>query len=506
MFRYLVAHSPTFRLDRCGWSPRDLAALVTEEKSALRVLACTQAAAKSGIRKGMSISAARARLPVIQAEMWDPSGEVDDLTQLTSQLTRVSPNLAPLPPDSVVAEVSRMPESRGGQERALVERVRIRMNQLGHACVVVIADDPSTAQAVATWQPLCRVIPPGEGARALAPLPLSALSLPPAEQALLRELGLTTIGAFASLSPAAVSGRLGPLGVAAHTMARGNGPTPTLPTWTEDDPLTLVQDLPAPVSELDALIFILSAQLRDATARLAACSRGATTLQVQLLLESGARQRIPLRLGAPTRDPDKMLRLLRDRLENLKLAGPAVAVNITFPDAAPFSSSQLCLQNARQSPEALNAITARLQDSLGGRSILAARAIAQHRPESAWRPVPFYTPVPSSACAAARDLHTTHSADPVHAWQGHPAPNPAQRPPILLSPPQAVEVGPTLHAVRVDGRWQEVIEKIGPERVEGEWWSRPLRRSYWRARLQDGRVAWLYQEDEQWALHGWWDR
>ena len=32
MFRYLVAHAPTFRLDRCGWSPRQHVILVAEEK------------------------------------------------------------------------------------------------------------------------------------------------------------------------------------------------------------------------------------------------------------------------------------------------------------------------------------------------------------------------------------------------------------------------------------------------------------------------------------------
>ncbi len=58
----------------------------------------------------------------------------------------------------------------------------------------------------------------------------------------------------------------------------------------------------------------------------------------------------------------------------------------------------------------------------------------------------------------------------------------------------------------MDGRWLDVVEAEGPERLSGEWWSRPLDRSYWRATLGDGRVAWLYQEDGRWALHGWWDR
>jgi protein ImuB len=506
MFRYLVAHASTFRLDRCGWSPGDLAALVAEEKSALRIQAMTPAAARRGVRQKMSISAARARVPEIQTELLDPEGEATDLQALTAQLLRISPNLAALPPDSVVAEVSRMQASRGGLEQTLTERVRAQLNALGHEATVVIADDPSTAHAVATWQGRSQVIPSGEGAHALASLPLAALGLPPAEHRLLLDLGLSTIGAFAALPPAAVSGRLGPLGIAAHAMARGCGPTPTLPVWTEDGPLTLVQDLPDPVAELDALLFVLSAQVRDATARLAAAGRGATRLEVQLHLESGARQRIPLRLGAPTRDPARLLRLLRDRLEPLKLAGRAVAVSISLPDAPPFHGQQLDLQDPRRTSEALSAITARLQDTLGGRSVIAARSVPRHRPEAAWRPVPFSTPVPSGAVAAEEVLLTEHAPDPVAAWQGHPAPQAADRPPILLCPAQAVDIAPPLRAVRVDGRWLDVVEAEGPERLSGEWWSRPLDRSYWRATLGDGRVAWLYQEDGRWALHGWWDR
>ena len=144
------------------------------------------------------------------------------------------------------------------------------------------------------------------------------------------------------------------------------------------------------------------------SARLAARGQGATRLDLQLQLESGARQRLPLRLGAPTRDPGRMLRLLRDRVDTLKLAGPAVALTLSFPDAAPFTGNQLDLRDPRRTSEALSAITARLQDTLGGRSVLTARSVAQHRPEAAWRPVPFSPPVPSGAAAAAVESGFTH--------------------------------------------------------------------------------------------------
>jgi hypothetical protein len=105
-------------------------------------------------------------------------------------------------------------------------------------------------------------------------------------------------------------------------------------------------------------------------------------------------------------------------------------------------------------------------------------------------------------------LRQHHADDPVEAWQGHPALAEPRRPPILLSPPQAIEVEGEfpIQAIHVDGRWQAVVSVTGPEQLSGEWWARPFQRTYWRARLEDGRTAWVYRELGQWAVHGWWDR
>ena len=99
-----------------------------------------------------------------------------------------------------------------------------------------------------------------------------------------------------------------------------------------------------------------------------------------------------------------------------------------------------------------------------------------------------------------------HGADPVTYWQGNPTPLAAERPPILLFPPMAVEVTRPLRALRINGRWHDIIHHTGPEQLAGEWWKQSFQRDYWRATLDDGRVAWLYQEDSRWAVHGWWDR
>ncbi len=100
-------------------------------------------------------------------------------------------------------------------------------------------------------------------------------------------------------------------------------------------------------------------------------------------------------------------------------------------------------------------------------------------------------------------------SDPVHEWRGRPADVRTERPPILLSPPIAVDTLPPDRPkkIRIDGRWLRVVDAEGPLDLAGEWWSAGgFERSYWRMGLEDGRRAWLYKErTDRWVLHGWWD-
>jgi len=513
MFRYLVAHVPSFRLDRCGWSPNQPVILVAEQSNALRVQAATPVALAAGIRPGMSVAAARALVPHVETELLDTEAEAEDLHALTTQLLRVSPSIAAMPPDTVVAEITRQPEIRTGQERALVERVRIRMNQLGHSANIVVADDPTTAHHVARWCSDNTIIPSGQGARALEHLPLAALSIPPRDLERFDNLGITTIGRFAQLPPAALSGRFSPPTLTAHALACGRAPSPTITPWSEEGPLSLTQELPDEVVELEALLFVINALVRDLTTRL--LTRGLATTQLGLVfrLDDGRQQSVSLRLGTPTRNHSAILDQIRHRLGRFTLSGPVVALILTVPNPTPFDGRQIDLRDPRRMDEAIDAVSAQLQDALGNRSVLTARTIPRHRPEGAWRPVPFGTTVPRDGNASATALAESHQTDPVDAWMGHPLALMPERPPIMMSPPQAIEVeaGPItegfpVSAVHVDGRWHAITHSQGPEHLAGEWWAHPFQRTYWQATLDDGRTLWLYREHGRWAVHGWWDR
>ncbi|MDP6934246.1 MAG: DNA polymerase Y family protein, partial [Myxococcota bacterium] len=460
MFRYLVVHLPLFRLERCGWSTHQAVALVAEQGGAPRVLILTPAAQRAGVATGMTLAEARARLPALQVQLLDPEEEVRDLEDLTRQLVRVSPATAALPPSSMIAEVGHLAR----REAAVLERVLIRLGNLGHQACAVIADDPGTALACATWGSGSTRILPGQAAQALAPLPLSALDLPPTEQHLLHELGVRTVGSFALLPAAAVAARLGPMGVAAHTLAQGRDPllhpAPVAPNPELDEStgsLVVSQDLPDPVDQLDALLFVLNALLRDGAMRLAAASRAATRVVLQFSLDDGRQQQFAVRLGTPTRDPARLLTLLRHRLEDIQLAAPVTGLQVAWPDSSPFHGAQRTLTDPSGSREALDQVLARLRDDLGSRAVQTPRLYDSHRPESAWRSsssAPSGTPRSATPLALPLPSHD----DPVQAWLGHPASFSPLRPPLLLRPPQPLDVrgdggSHPPQAIFVHGRW-----------------------------------------------------
>lgn len=518
--RFLVVLLPAFRLERCGYSAEERAALAGELKSAVRLVALTPAAAAEGLHIGMTATEARALVPDLALEPWDESGEQDDRVGLILAFRRLSDRVDPLGPQELMLEISRTASVFGG-EAGLVEEARALAEELGHRCRLAIADDPLAASALAAWGAASEVVvPQGSGAAALAELPIAALQPSADLSDALRTLGIERIGQWASLDPASVVGRFGEEGARLHRVARGGRAfdEPAQPTVAlrqrvaESDRVVEEVRLGGPCTTLEPLLFVLPGLLARVGAALDRRDRLAVRLALRLVQERAGTRTVRIRVGRPTRNPRTLERVLRARLEGLRVEAPITEIVLVIEESCPTRGWQAGLLERSEAAEDLADLVARLGDVLGEEAVFSPRPVASWCPERAWLPADF-APTDAPRPEAAPIRTDRGKVDPVVAQDRFEHGLPLSRPALLLPQPELVQVReeeglPVL--VRRERGWEPVGRVAGPERVLGDWWQpAAFEREYWAVEV-DGVIGWLYRDPVglaggRWYWHGWFD-
>ncbi len=517
MTGFLAAFLPRFRLDRCGIETEKLpAVLVAVAQGGERVLTTTPAAAAQNVRVGMTLAEARGHCPSLLVERLDSTAEARDLQELAACLHRFSPDVRVAHPGGVL--VQGRPELLGPVREVIVG--------LGHVVRLVWAPLREAALLLARHGVWDRVLREDELRRAMGDLPLAVLSkpderlqgpeehLPIVPEGVLESLlsaGIRTLGSLGSLPASSLVGRFGSVILPAYALARGEEYTvewmPVLPS--EPAERRFEMEFPEPVESLDALMFVLHGLLRDLSRMLEEREEAVTRLRVRLRLESGELV-LPVRLGTPGRGADRVFKLLRLRLERVRLESPVVALGVEVAQTCVYRPGQGGLFERAEQSEPLADLVARLQDALGKEAVVRPVLAEKHRPESAWVALPEGDADPAVPSAVKRDPAAVHEPG------GEQGPTARPRPSILLPDPLPVRVivSPSGRPRALGGlsngarEWVQVMSAEGPERMEGEWWaSVSILRDYWVCTLEDGRLAWIFRDgdSDRWLLHGWFD-
>jgi protein ImuB len=181
----------------------------------------------------------------------------------------------------------------------------------------------------------------------------------------------------------------------------------------------------------------------------------------------GAPTCIDIRLASAARDAERFCALLRERLTLVELREAVEEIGIEAADFVPLGApSGDFFADAAAQAEDWARLVERLETRLGRSAVYGLTTAPDHRPEYAWRRV--------------------ESGE----WDPREFRQPGPRPAWLLEPPRPLaEAGFELIA--------------GPERIECGWWDGDdARRDYFIARLGDASLAWVYREQGQWYLHG----
>jgi DNA polymerase-4 len=202
------------------------------------VSSCSYAARQFGIRSAMPMGKALRFCPklIVISSRHARYGEYSDLVM--ERINQLTPLVEQVSIDEAFLDVSDLPETGLFLARQLQARIR---HELGLPCSVGVATNKLVAKVASDVgkaghrgvEPPCAitVVPPGEEARFLAPLPAQALwGIGPKSAARLAELGIHTVGDLASLPESALLEHFGKTGPELHRRALGIDDSPVNPS------------------------------------------------------------------------------------------------------------------------------------------------------------------------------------------------------------------------------------------------------------------------------------
>lgn len=451
----------------------------------------------------MKRAAAQALVPSLRLLERDPRAECRALESVAAWMQQFTPSVSlqsdlifdpafegldeSPSPCGLLAEVAPSLHCFGGF-RALLARVRDGLRSLGYRVRIGAAPTAGAAWLLARHRD-ASFASSARLEQRIGALPARLLARTREQRELLDSIGVREVRDLLALPRAAIARRLGARLLDDIDRALGRLPEPR--QCFEAAPLfDLRIELPAQVEHAEALLFAARRLIDPMTGWLAA--RQGAIHAFALHAEHGGHEdtRLEIRLGDPSRDPERLLSLLREKLVVTRLPEPARALRLHCEDivARPDASAEL-FPSPPTAQENLRRLVERLQARLGPGHVQRVRTAADHRPESAYR----VETVDAPALEAKR--------------RGESVPPPMTalpRPLWLLERPIPL-------AERNNRPWWHSALRLlaGPERIEGGWWDGSLtQRDYFIAEDDAHVLYWIYRErpgpDSRrgWFVHG----
>jgi len=431
-----------------------------------RVIDCNPAALAGGVTPGMPVSAARVLLDSLQVMSRAPASEQRALQRLAAWCYQYSSQVC-IPGDrSGLFLEAAASERLFGRPQQLGQRLQRELSRLGYHATTGSAPTPEAAWLAAYED--AHISEPAVIRRQFGPLPLPRLHLESSQISAMERMGFRRLRDLLRLPRKALTRRFGPalpdyldrlLGVRADPLALYRPP----------EAFSSQLELPAEIHASQALLFPLRRLLDELCGVLRGGDNAVSDVCIVLGHEDHADTSLRLGLQSPTRDSARLLRVLQERLERLRLPGPVRTIRLDAPRLLKFTAGQHTL--FRDAPaerqQDVEQLTERLQARLGRDAVTGLTGVADHRPEYSWR---------------------TRALDEVPNCIAM-----AHRPAWLLPKPKRCAI-------------QNYEILAGPERIESGWWDgRDCRRDYFIVRGADGSILWAYHEYKPhcgWYLHG----
>jgi protein ImuB len=447
-----------------------------------------EAAARWGLTHGLPLANARAICPDLVVHEADIAADAKTLEDIADWCDRFTPLVALDVPHGLLLDITGCAHLFGGEAK-LLKLVCDALTVRGFTVSAAIASNPVCARTM-NRHVHGRIVPDGEEAIAVSPLPVSALGASEAIALGLRRAGLKTIGDVAARGRHEISARFGAAFTTRLAQALGEGDAPISPRKPPPDYI-VEKRFAEPVATDTVIAMSLSSLATMLVAAMAQQGKGARRLEALFFRTDGAVRLIAVDTGQPVTEARVIDRLFRERLEALSdPLDPGFGFDLIRLSA---SRSEIVVQQQRDldahvhDSDELAALIDRIAARIGGKRVLV------HLPQDTYIPERAVLSVP-----AQQNLVAAQRAD----WPERVDDEPPLRPLRLFERPEEIQViaqvpdGPPARFV-----WRRaahaVVRAEGPERIAMEWW-RPdgqgFTRDYFRIEDEQGLRFWLYRD------------
>ena len=431
-----------------------------------QIIDCNPAALAGGISPGMPVSAARAIRGDLHTVERNPQAVQQALRRLAAWCYQYSGQVCiPNDRDGQLLEAGAS-ERLFGKTEDQGKRLQRELGRLGYHALAGSAPAPEAAWLAAGEH--LHIDSRAHIRHELGSMPHKRLHLDRTLPAAMEKMGFRQLRDLLRLPRRTLTRRFGPALPDYLDRLLGIRPDPRK-LYRPPERFSSTLELPAEIHTCQALMFPLKRLFAELCGVLRGGDSAVHSVQVTLGHVDHEDTRLELGLQSPTQSPERLLGVLRERLERLQLPRAVRDIRLEAPRLIRFRAGQKTLfhDTPAEQQQDIEQLAERLQARLGSGAVCGLTGIEDHRPEYSWRPR-MLTVKPD--CTAL-----------------------AHQPAWLLPKPERCSIGE-----------YEIL--AGPERIESGWWDgRDCRRDYFVVRDCHGSILWAFREykpQRGWYLHG----
>ena len=343
----------------------------------------------------------------------------------------------------------------------------------------------------------------------LSPLPLSLMRHASPHLNALRAIGAHTVGDLLELPRAGLARRFGKKLLLEADAALGAHPQP-IGFFKAPEQFSAKLELMADVDRTEPLLYAGRRLIFELAGWLAARQAGVRSFDLMLEHNTPPVTALSVRLTNASRDPLRLIGLLRERLDILQLRTSVHTIHLKCARVQSLAqASDTLFETPASTHEGLGRLLERLQVRLGREQVQRLHLAQDHRPEAAYE-IRVIDKLDDLGKMANQTRPSTRKAKQAEAEQHDQFKTIAgelfcastgtlPRPLWLLREPSPL-------AERNNRPWLNSVLTVlaGPERIETGWWdTRLIQRDYFVAEDDTNTLYWIFRERRKgWFVHG----